>query len=351
MRHLLLLLVVPVLFACEQMPPMPPDDPCETGNFPQSGIMGDPSDRVWVIHEGNFQRGNASLGWYESSTGTWYDEVFDSLNQEILGDVFQSVTFSDDKAYLVINNSQKVIVVSAVTGIKEGEITGLQSPRYLLPVSETKAYVTDLYANSVSVVDLSTNQKTGQVSLPGWTERIIKTGNKVFVTNLRNEYLYVIDPSTDQLSDSIRVGLGSSSVVKAADGTLWVACSGDVMNDIAGSLVQVDPVTLLVLQTFEFSGNERPASLTTDPQGELLYFLNEDCFVMDMAADSLPACPIIDAEGGLFYGLGVDPGNGDIYLADAIDYVQKGVLLRYETDGVLLDEWRGGIIPSGFVFR
>ena len=351
MRQLLLLLSIPVLFACEQMPPDELNDPCESGNFPQSGIAGDPSDRVWVIHEGNFQRGNASLGWYEAATETWYPEVYDSLHQENLGDVFQSITLAEDKAYLVINNSQKVIVASASSGVKEGEITSLQSPRYLLPVSSDKAYVSDLYANAVSIIDLQDRQKTGQIRLPGWTERMIQSGDKVFVTNLRSEYLYVIDPSTDQLIDSIRVGLGSSSVVEAADGTLWVACSGDVLNDVAGSLVQVDPLTMSVLQTFEFDGNERPSSLTTDPQGELLYFLNEDCFVMDMAADSLPSCPIIDAAGGLFYGLGIDPGNGDIYLADAIDYVQQGVLLRYATDGVLLDEWRGGIIPSGFTFQ
>lgn len=351
MRYLLLFLFLPALLACEQTLPVEANNPCESGNFPQSGIAGDPSDLVWVIHEGNFQRGNASLGWYNPSSESWYQEVYDSLNQEILGDVFQSITIAEEKAYLVINNSQKIIVASASSGIKEGEITGLQSPRYLLPVSSVKAYVSDLYANAISIIDLQTNQNTGQIHLPGWTERMIKTGNKVFVTNLRSEYLYVIDPSTDQLSDSIRVGLGSSSVVEAADRTLWVACSGDVLNEVPGSLVQVDPVTLSVLQTLEFEGNERPSSLTTGPLGELLYYLNEDCFVMDISADSLPGCPIIDAEGGLFYGLGIDPGNGDIYLADAIDYVQRGALLRYRKSGVLLHEWRGGIIPAGFAFQ
>jgi len=51
------------------------------------------------------------------------------------------------------------------------------------------------------------------------------------------------------------------------------------------------------------------------------------------------------------YGLGVDPTTGNIYVSDAIDYVQKGKVYRYHPDGSLIDSFTAGVIPGGFYFQ
>ncbi len=61
--------------------------------------------------------------------------------------------------------------------------------------------------------------------------------------------------------------------------------------------------------------------------------------------------PFIAADGRNFYGLGVDPDNGTVYVADAIDYVQRGVVLRHAADGSFIGTFHAGRIPGGFVFR
>ena len=43
-------------------------------------------------------------------------------------------------------------------------------------------------------------------------------------------------------------------------------------------------------------------------------------------SNNLPSSPFITSNGRNLYGLGIDPENGDIYLSDAIDYVQKGMI-------------------------
>jgi len=43
--------------------------------------------------------------------------------------------------------------------------------------------------------------------------------------------------------------------------------------------------------------------------------------------------------------------NSEVYVADAIDYVQDGVILRYSPEGELLDEFYVGIIPGAFCWR
>ena len=43
--------------------------------------------------------------------------------------------------------------------------------------------------------------------------------------------------------------------------------------------------------------------------------------------------------------------KGDIYLADAVDYSQAGVVYRYSREGQLVDHFRVGINPSCFAFK
>ena len=46
-----------------------------------------------------------------------------------------------------------------------------------------------------------------------------------------------------------------------------------------------------------------------------------------------------------------DASNGEIYVSDAIDYLQRGSIYRYSASGNLIDQFKAGIIPGGFCFR
>lgn len=68
-------------------------------------------------------------------------------------------------------------------------------------------------------------------------------------------------------------------------------------------------------------------------------------------ADKFPVKPFLPYNNTLYYGLTINPVNSEVYIADAIDYVQNGVVLRYSPDGELLDEFYVGIIPGAFCWR
>lgn len=306
---------------------------------------------VYITNEGNFQWGNARVSYYDIASGTAVEDLFEPANGVGLGDVCQSMTLFGQKGYLVVNNSGKVVVVDPRTFVATATITGLTSPRYLLPVSNGKAYVTDLHANSVAVVDLASNAVAGHIPCPGWTEELALAYGKAFVTAQDRDQLYVIDTGTDQLMDSIAVGSPSGSIVQDANGKLWVLCSGYLGQNVPAALHRIDPVTRTVEQSFTFPAGASPWRLTIDGDHGTLYFLDGGVYRMPITAGELPGAPLIPADGRNFYGLGVDPTQGIVYVSDAVDYVQRGVVYRYAPDGTLLGSFQAGIIPGGFCFN
>ncbi|MEM7369837.1 MAG: DUF5074 domain-containing protein [Bacteroidota bacterium] len=322
---------------------------------PESPEIIDPpapeSGHVFVLNEGNFQWGNASLDKYDPETKMLQSGLFQAINQFPLGDVLQSMTVFDGKMYLVVNNSGKIELLDPESLESIGTIDGLSSPRYFLGISSTKAYVSDLYANAVSVLDLATQSVSGKIPIEGWTEQMVLVNEQVFVTNVQRPYLFVLDPQSDQLIDSIRVRIGGNGIVRDKQGMLWLACGEILQPDVEGALYKIDPETRTVIDSFLFPIAQKPSELQMNAQGDALYFLTTAVVRMSIEATDLPADPLIPEEGGLWYGLGIDPATEEIYLADAIDYVQKGVILRYTSGGELIDEFRAGIIPGGFYFQ
>lgn len=72
---------------------------------------------------------------------------------------------------------------------------------------------------------------------------------------------------------------------------------------------------------------------------------------MDIEASRLPVRPFIESRDTKYYGLTVSPANSDVYVADAIDYQQNGMIYRYSSDGELIDEFYVGIIPGAFCWK
>jgi hypothetical protein len=109
----------------------------------------------------------------------------------------------------------------------------------------------------------------------------------------------------------------------------------------------MDALTKTELYACTFEG-ENPTDLFVTEQGHDVYFLSNGVWHINEFTDEIITSPIIPSEGRLFYGLSVN--ENIIYIADAINYVQKGTVWVYDLQSTLLDEWEVGIIPSEFDF-
>lgn len=320
-------------------------------NIPQSKVSVGTSGGVYITNEGNFGSGNAMVSYYNIASGTSVEDLYQPANGAPLGDVCQSMCLFNQSAYLVVNNSGKVVVVNPTSFIATATISGFNSPRYFLPVSNSKAYVTDLYANAVSIVNLSTNTITGKIPCKGWTEELALAYGKAFVTNEYQNKVYVINTSVDSIVDSIQVSYGSNSIVEDKNGKLWVTCGGNQTNIYAG-IYRINPITDQVEQSFQFPTlTDSPWRLHINGTNDTLYFLNTNVYRMAISASGLPSSAFITQGTRNFYGLGVDPNLGTIYVADAIDYIQRGEIYRYQPNGTLINNFLAGIIPGDFYFN
>lgn len=61
--------------------------------------------------------------------------------------------------------------------------------------------------------------------------------------------------------------------------------------------------------------------------------------------------PFIVLDDRPYYGLAVDPVSSDIYVADALDYVQPGKVYRFNPGGEPVDTLTTGINPGSFCFK
>lgn len=314
---------------------------------------------VFIGNEGTFGFGNASLSYYDFENETLTNQVFENANNRPLGDVLQSIRIIDDKAFLVLNNSNKIEVMDVNTLEVIANIDSLTSPRYLLPINDDKAYVSDLFAHKINIIDINTYTKTGEITLPAWTEQMVIWEDKIFVAlktfwdKPLTRHLYIIDSNTDQVIDSLEVGANPSELIMDKDKKIWVMGYGRESTNDAASLYRINPENLTVEQTFEFSNYAAafsPARLAMNAAKDSLYFSMNDIFVMPITASSLPTTPLLTADNGHFYMFGIHPNNGDIFVGDAFDFQQKGQVKIYNRQGILKEAFLAGVGPNGFYF-
>jgi YVTN family beta-propeller protein len=311
---------------------------------------------LFVVNEGNFMYGNATLSVYDTLKNAVQNDLFYKVNGLPLGDVAESMTIWKTKGYIVVNNSGKIYVMDTGNGKYTGKITGLTSPRFIHFVNDQKAYVTDLYAGKITIVNPATNQITGSISCSSHpsTEEMVQFGKLLFVTCWSGDKtVLVIDTESDQIVTEITTGIQPCGIVKDRYNKIWVLCQSLPGNGSASlaQLQRIDPITRTIDQSFTFPLGAKPVKLSLDGTGENLYYLlGKDLFKMAVLAGKLPEVPFLSMPSKVLYGLGVDPANGNIYISDALDYQQPGMIARYSATGRLLHTFKAGIIPGRFCF-
>jgi hypothetical protein len=338
---------------------------CENNKETTSGIY---QHGVFIVNEGPFNSGTGTIGFFERSSKTMTNSIFEKVNNRPLGNIVQSISFHNNKGYIVVNNANKIEVVEEGTFESVAAIENLPMPRYFLGISQEKAYVScwGTTQGEIKIIDLNSNTISGSIPLiTTGADGMVKIGNKVFVVSTggfgSNNRISVIDAANDQLIGQIISEYNPNSILTDSQGKLWVSCSGKKVYDpntwaiitdqsTNGAILQINPDNHYIIKRFEFENiYDSPSNLTISQDGNNLYYLlGFGVFRLGINDNQLPEQPIIAAS---FYGLGFDPSTEYLHAADAGNFTSAGKMLRYTANGVPVDTFSVGIVPNSFYFK
>lgn len=305
---------------------------------------------LFITNEGNFQYSNATLSYYDPATCEVENEVFYRANGFKLGDVAQSMVIRDGIGWIVVNNSHVIFAIDINTFKEVGRITGFTSPRYIHFLSDEKAYVTQIWDYRIFIINPKTYEITGYIECPdmdmesGSTEQMVQYGKYVYVNcwSYQNRILK-IDTETDKVVDELTIGIQPTSLVMDKYNKMWTITDGGYEGSPYGyeapSLYRIDAETFTVEKQFKFKLGDWPSEVQLNGTRDTLYWINNDIWRMPVEADRVPVRPFLEFRDTKYYGLTVNPNNGEVYVADAIDYQQQGIVYRYSPQGKLIDEF------------
>src|SRR5690606_37814014 len=89
---------------------------------------------------------------------------FGKKNKQTLGDIFQSITVVDDRLFLAINNSDKIVIAAKDDFSYIGQLQ-VSKPRKMLLLDSEKMYVSSLFHPEINIIDPKTLRRTGHIAV------------------------------------------------------------------------------------------------------------------------------------------------------------------------------------------
>lgn len=340
-----------------------------TDNDDESEIIPSPTTnriKMIVVNEGLFGTGSGDISAiYEDGTTIW--NAFEKANGVPMGDVAQSITYLRKKYFVVLNGSAKIEVVEPGTFKSLGTILYEKkgSPRFMAPISDTSAIVSDLQGQ---LVEINTEKYTVIQHIPlSWgVEKIVRVGDKLFGANTSGRGIAVFD--IDNISEEnkrvipvlVRDGTKTSKMHLDKNNKLWVLTTGQ--NSAKVNCIfwnEIDPDTEEVIEIVEIpllKKGETNLKIGSPMSGvpyyrsdinkerNTIYFSLHACTDVANGTSQLAAFELnVDTKEyklyrqtsgvTMMYGMGVSP-SGEVYVCDAIDYTaQRGYLRHFQSNG------------------
>ncbi|PKQ61817.1 hypothetical protein BZG02_14415 [Labilibaculum filiforme] len=285
-----------------------------------------------------------------------------------LGQYPQSMAMNGDYIFIVVttvNGAGYVEVVTATDFKHFATISGFSYPREIA-FANGKAYVSNgngadaSYSkqnNEVYIIDLETMTKNGEIAVGAGPEKMIVSGNKLFVVNSGgwsndDNTVSVIDVDTDKVVETITVKSCPKDMVEDANGDLWVYCSGvpnyDNYPSVSYTNAGISKISgdTYAVSSFDLTNLSSPGikNIAISKDEKTVYYMSDAVYAMSITATALPTAKFIDAT---FYGMDVNPQNGNLWLCVGAN---PGKVIVYSSTAEKLKEFTVGAMPNSTTF-
>jgi hypothetical protein len=306
---------------------------------------------VLVLNEGNFTRGNADITLWQNNTAT--PNIYKLSTGRALGDVLQSLYIKGDTGYFVVNNSGKIEVMHLPDFKQIHTITGMQSPRYIIPLGDGNALITEYYSKKIHTLNPATFQITQSNAMPGWVNKAVVHNGRLIFPLADRPLLYVYDLNTFIPLDSILIPNITGEIVMDKLGRVWTAASyrQGSFTFVEMSIYSFDTNGRIFLgKSVSQSGGSLFTSMSINNTADTIYLLSRDFYKIPIDKDFTHTAPhIVSSANSNYYGFGVHP-DGRIFLSNARDFVSKGEVDVFSATGQKITTFPAGIIPQSVYF-
>ena len=344
--------------------------------------IGEKSENIssmFLLNEGNMGSNKCTVDRYDYSTGTYIRNIFGEYNPDVvmeLGDGGNDIGVYGGKLYIVVNQSNLVEVMDASTfrhitqiSIPNGRNLAFCGGRVYVSSYAGAAYGdTEHRKGFVAEIDTLSMQVVGTCEVGYQPEEMVVYGSKLYVANSGgycapdyDRTVSVIDLTTFEVVKTIDVDVNLHRMeLDAERGLIFVSSRGDYY-EIPSSMYVIDTQTdNLIMHISDLPCADMALS------GDSLYVYSTEFSyetyqtvmsytVYDIARQTVVTRNFItdgtETQIMYPYGIAVNPENGDIFIADAKDFMTPGTLYCYGRDGRFKWSVMTGDLPGHFAFR
>ncbi len=321
------------------------------------------SSGIYVVNEGQYTATNGSISFFDPVKHLVTNGVFEAANGGMAtGDVVQSFALANETlGAIVVNNSGLVRFVDLRTFASVAEPVEVEYPRYFIRSGSKKGYVScGSFQGHLLVVDLESFTVTDSIKVGFGPENMILNQGNVYVVNSGgwsvDSTVQVINTTSDEVVKTIIVGKVPSDIDLDANENIWVYCKGYydyVSVDTESALVKIDPETGTVIWKVTVGKASDygavPPKMAVAKDGSKLFYLRPDgVYSINTSNPVVADEPLIE---GSYYGIEVNPVDGNIFLFPVSGYTSSGKMKIFSETGAAISEGDVGIAPNGAVFN
>lgn len=312
---------------------------------------------ILITNEGGFTTPTAEVSFVTNDLSAVANKIYSGKNNEVLGNVLQTIGFDGNNAYLVSNVPNKIDIVNRYTFKKQATVTtNLQNPRYIA-FSGNQYYVTN--NNFFDVMKLNVYNKDNSfvksISFARSAEKVVEANGNIVVQT--DGVTYESTPPYSELPTGYTITIVKAST-NVVDKTVTLPSNGIIRDLISYNgdayVLASDNTNSYIYKINSTTGAYTTTTLTAIPQAQKLridankfYFTNSSnkIYSMTVGSTTVPTTPIVTTTGNL-YGFNVI--DGKIFASDASFTADSKVNVYNATNGSLLKTFTTGIGTNGF---
>ena len=310
------------------------------------------SNYIILSNEGTFNSNNATVDALSKNYAENIASIYaKSNNNEALGDVLQSIGFKNNYAFLVINNSNKVVVVNRTDFKKVTTLTqNIQQPRSIA-FNDQFIYITNHdYSGekSLSIFKLSDFSFVQKHVFTTASQGVVEAQNNIFVENASdgygNQFTY-INGSTNQVENTITLPSGDLNKLVSYNNKVYALAGG--LTD--SYIYEINASNGNISQTTTLTGIANARKLAID-QNTFYYTSENKIYKLPIGSSTIPTTPLVTVTNtspySTLYGFNVI--DGAIFTSEANGFTQPSTVAIYNTAGQLVKSFTSGMGTNGF---